>query len=81
MFKSLIDLGINGIRSLITNARVGKQVLASGATVTTQQSGSGSNVAVSSGGSAQIPAWLVPVAWGVGGLLVIGLLVKLIFKK
>lgn len=81
MFESLIKLGVSGIKTLISNARVGKQVLATGATITTQTSGSGTNASVNSAGSSQVPTWLVPVVAIVGGLLVLVTIIKLIFKK
>lgn len=81
MFQTLFQLGVSGIKTLISNARVGKQVLATGATITTQTSGSGSNVNVSSAGSMQIPSWLMPVGIVLGGLLAVGVLFKLLFGK
>lgn len=78
LFTNLADKAVTGIRSLITNARVGKTVLASGATVQTTQSGS---TVISQPTPGGMPGWLMPVAIIGGGVLLVMFLFKFLFGR
>jgi hypothetical protein len=82
LLAGLIQKGVSLAQTFITNARVGKQVLAAGGTVNTTTTGSGQTTTFTGGGAVQVPVWV----WYVGGgfvlILVLWFLGKLfkIFK-
>jgi len=84
IFAGLFQKGVSWAQQLVTNARIGKQVLAAGATVSTTTTGAGQTTQFSgSGGAVQMPAWVKPVgfvALGIVALILLGKLLAKLFK-
>jgi hypothetical protein len=78
---SLLQKGISFAKQTITQARIGRQVLASGATITTSTSGSGTNTVVGPGGQLAIPIWLWYLGGGILLLLIIWKVISSVFTK